>query len=117
MQYDYVINKPNNYITKPQIRNTTQLIKQIRKYSYYITRSLSHTSSGVQSLLSKIVASSSSLSFFLWPKPRFVGQLRWAGSDSVNIYKYWFHIGLVNRSDRQSIRQHLDNSVWPMIWK
>ena len=35
MQYDYVINKPNNYITKPQIRNTTQLIKQIRKYSYY----------------------------------------------------------------------------------
>ena len=33
MQYDYVINKPNNYVNRPQIRNTT---KQSSKYSYYI---------------------------------------------------------------------------------
>ena len=64
---------------------------------------------------SKIITSLSSLSILLWPKPRFIGQFRWAGSDSVNIHKYWLCTRLVNQSDRQSACQHLDDSVGPMI--
>ena len=53
--------------------------------------------------------------FLCWPKPQFIGQFRWAGSDTVDIHKNWFHIRLVYWSDRQYIRQHLSDSVRTMV--